>query len=211
MGARFELPGPGDLPARVAAALDVCYLIFTEGHTRSSGTALVGSELAAEGIRLTRLLHALVPDHDEVAGALALMLVTHARTRAVRSRSGDLVPMAEQDRTLWDAAMINEGVALLERTLPRGHVGRFQLQAAIAAVHVGGATSYADTDWRQISMLYGRLHEIAPSPAVVAQLGCGGRHDGRTCTPASPWSTTLLGDPAMSRHHRTVRGAGPPE
>ena len=118
-----------------------------------------------EAIRLTRRLHQAVPDHDEVAGALALMLLTSARTGARTDAAGDLVPLAEQDRDRWDQAMIDEGVGILETVLPRGHVGRFQLQAAIAAVHAE-ALSADDTDWAQIVVLYDMLERVAPSAAV---------------------------------------------
>ena len=148
-GARFERPTPGELPDRVAAVLDVLHLLFTEGSTRSSGTAVVDQTLTAEALRLTRRLRALLPDHDEVGGALALMLLTGARHAARTDDRGDLVPLAEQDRRRWDAAAVVEGVRLLEEVLPRGHVGRYQLQAAIAAVHAE-APSWEATDWRQI-------------------------------------------------------------
>ncbi|WP_335618002.1 RNA polymerase sigma factor [Lentzea guizhouensis] len=199
-GAVFELPAPGDLPARVAAVLDVCHLMFTEGHTRSTGDALVDSPLAEEAVRLTRQLHAVVPDHDEVAGALALMLLTHARATA-RTENGNLVPLAEQDRSRWDRTRIAEGVRILERVLPRGHVGRFQLQAAIAAVHAE-AESWDGTDWRQISLLYAMLARVAPSPvvtlnqAVALGMAFGPEHGLALVGP-------LLDDPAMRRHHRT--------
>ncbi|MFE1596009.1 RNA polymerase sigma factor [Nocardia sp. NPDC058705] len=199
-GAVFELPADADLPARIAAVLDVCHLMFAEGHTRSAGGTLVEETMAAEAIRLTRQLHAAIPDHDEVAGALALMLLTHARS-ASRMRDGDLVPLAEQDRTRWDQSMIAEGVGLLERVLPRGHVGRFQLQAAIAAVHAEAPT-WASTDWRQITILYAMLDRVAPSPIVtlnraVAVGTAFGPKEGLAL--ADP----LLDDPVMVRHHRT--------
>ncbi|HEX8865971.1 MAG TPA: DUF6596 domain-containing protein, partial [Lentzea sp.] len=199
-GAVFGLPTEAELPARIAAVLDVCHLMFTEGHTRSTGDALVDSTLAEEAIRLTRQLHAVIPDHDEVAGALALMLLTHARA-AARTESGNLVPLAEQDRSRWDHQRIAEGVRVLERVLPRGHVGRFQLQAAIAAVHAEAA-SWEDTDWRQITVLYGMLTRVAPSPVVTLNqavaLGMAfGPEDGLAIV------RPLLDDPAMRRHHRT--------
>ncbi|GLY50249.1 sigma-70 family RNA polymerase sigma factor [Lentzea sp. NBRC 102530] len=199
-GAEFGLPTDAALPARVAAVLDVCHLLFTEGHTRSSGDALVDSTLAAEAIRLTRLLHAVIPDHDEVAGALALMLLTHARTPA-RTDGGRLVPLAEQDRSRWDRDQIAEGVRLLERVLPRGHVGRFQLQAAVAAVHAE-ATTWEGTDWRQICLLYAMLARVAPGPVVTLNQAVAvgmaiGPEDGLALL------QPLLDDPAMRRHHRT--------
>nr|WP_196778046.1 DUF6596 domain-containing protein [Lentzea aerocolonigenes] len=199
-GAVFELPTEAELPARIAAVLDVCHLLFTEGHTRSNGDALVDSTLADEAIRLTRQLHAAIPDHDEVSGALALMLLTHARTPA-RADRGQLVPLAEQDRSRWDRQYIAEGVGILERVLPRGHVGRFQLQAAVAAVHAE-ATTWAGTDWRQICLLYGMLARVAPSPvvtlnqAVAVGMAIGAEEGLALIRP-------LLDDPAMRRHHRT--------
>ncbi|MBF6059958.1 siderophore-interacting protein [Nocardia terpenica] len=199
-GAVFEPPGDADLPARIAAVLDVCHLLFTAGHTRSDGGALLDSSLTGEAIRLTRQLHAAIPEHDEIAGALALMLVTHARA-AARTADGTLVPLAEQDRSRWDRAAIAEGVALLERVLPRGHVGRFQVQAAIAAVHAEAAT-WADTDWRQIAVLYAMLDRIAPGPvvtlnrAVAVGMAFGPEQGLALIAP-------LLDDPSMRRHHRT--------
>jgi predicted RNA polymerase sigma factor len=199
-GAVFELPAQADLPARIAAVLDVCHLMFTEGHTRSTGAALVDSPLAEEAIRLTRQLHAVVPDHDEVAGALALMLLTHARA-AARTENGNLVPLAEQDRSRWDHQWIAEGVRILERVLPRGHVGRFQLQAAIAAVHAE-AESWEGTDWRQITLLYAMLARVAPSPVVTLNQAVA---LGMAFGPEAglPLIGPLLDDPAMRRHHRT--------
>lgn len=196
----FELPTEAELPSRVAAVLDVCHLMFTEGHTRSTGGALVDSGLAEEAIRLTRQLHAVIPDHDEAAGALALMLLTHARA-AARTNGGELVPLAEQDRSRWDHQLIAEGVRLLERILPRGHVGRFQLQAAIAAVHAEAPT-WETTDWPQISLLYAMLVRVAPSPIVTLNQAVAvgmavGPADGLTLI------QPLLDDPAMRRHHRT--------
>ncbi|HEX8518516.1 MAG TPA: DUF6596 domain-containing protein [Pseudonocardia sp.] len=199
-GARFALPSEGELPERVAAVLDVCHLVFTEGYSRTSGAALTDVALADEGIRLTRAVRRALPDHDEAAGALALMLLTHARSPARVDRYGDLVPLAEQDRGRWCRALIDEGVALLESTLPRGHVGRYQLQAAIAAVHADAAT-YADTDWRQIAVLYGMLHAVAPGPAVtlnhaVAVAMVHGPDTGLALL------APLVADPAMRRYHR---------
>lgn len=199
-GARFAMPSLEELPARVAAVLDVCHLVFTEGYTRTSGESLVDVELAEEAIRLTRQVHAALPDHDEVAGALALMLLTHARSPARTDDAGDLVPLAEQDRSQWRRDLIAEGVTLLERTLPRGHVGRYQLQAAIAAVHAEAST-YEATDWLQISILYDILSRVAPSHTVtlnhaVAVAMAHGPAAGLTLL------DSLRTDPAMQRHHR---------
>jgi len=200
-GARFELPADAALPQRVAAVLDVLYLVFNEGYTRSAGDSLVDTSLTQEAVRLTRQLARRLPDHDEVAGALALMLLTQAREVTRSDPRGDLIPLAEQDRTRWDRQLIGEGVAVLERVLPRGHVGRFQLQAAIAAVHAESPTS-DDTDWLQITLLYQMLEGVDPSPAVrlnravAVGMSLGPEHglvivDG------------LLGEPALRRHHRT--------
>ena len=165
-GATFPVPSGAELPGRVAAALDVCHLMFTAGYTRSSGTDLLDDDLIAEAVRLTRRMVAAFPDHDEAAGALALMRLTDARAPARVDFRGDLVPLAEQDRSRWRRDAIAEGVALLERLLPRGHVGRFQLQAAIAAVHAE-ADTYGDTDWAQIVVLYRMLDRVAPSATVA--------------------------------------------
>jgi RNA polymerase sigma factor (sigma-70 family) len=199
-GAVFELPSQPDLPSRIASVLDVCHLLFTEGHTRSAGGALVDWNLTDEAIRLTRQLHCAIPDHDEVAGALALMLLTHSRA-ATRTERGNLVPLAEQNRSRWDRDLIAEGVGILEQVLPRGHVGRFQLQAAIAAVHAESST-WESTDWRQISILYAMLDRVAPSPvvtlnrAVAISMALGPKQGLDLIAP-------LLDNPSMRRHHRT--------
>lgn len=199
-GARFSMPAPAELPARIAAVLDVCHLIFTEGAMRTSGAALVDRDLTAEAIRIVRLLTAAVPDHDEAAGLLALMLLTEARAAARTDEHADLVPLAEQDRSRWDAALIAEGVAIVERVLPTGPVGRFQLQAAIAAVHAESPT-WEQTDWPQIVALYRMLEAVAPSPAVtlnraVAVSMVDGPDAGITLL------ATLLADPRPRLGHR---------
>jgi predicted RNA polymerase sigma factor len=199
-GARFETPSADELPTRIAAVLDVLYLVFNEGYARSSGETLVETSLAQEAIRLTRQLHAYLPDHDEVAGALALMLLTDARRPARVDARGDLVPLAEQDRTRWDRGLIEEGVAILEAVLPRGHVGAYQLQAAIAAVHAE-ATRYEDTDWPQIVVLYSMLAEVAPSPAVTLNRAVAvGMVSGPTVGLEA--LEPLVDDPALARYHR---------
>jgi RNA polymerase sigma factor (sigma-70 family) len=166
VGARFRLPSAEELPGRVAAVAQVLYLIFTEGHTASTGTALQRVELTGEAIRLARQLHDRLPDDGEVTRLLALMLLTDAR-RAARSRpDGSLVPLAEQDRSRWDRARIEEGVRLLEAALPAGPVGPYQLQAAIAAVHAE-APGAAATDWAQIETIYRMLDALAPGPVVT--------------------------------------------
>ena len=200
-GARFELPAPEDLPRRLAAVLDVLHLLFNEGYTRTAGPALVDASLTGEAIRLARELGRRLPDHDEVAGALALMLLTQARAEARTGEGGDLVTLAEQDRSRWRREQIAEGVALLEAVLPRGPVGRFQLQAAIAAVHAEAA-AYEDTDWEQIRVLYDMLERVAPGPAVtlnraVAVGMAAGPREGLEIV------DDLLADARMERHHRT--------
>jgi RNA polymerase sigma factor (sigma-70 family) len=165
-GIGFRPPPAAQLPERMAVVLHVLYLIFNEGYTASSGADLQRTELADEAIRLTRLLHRLLPEDDEVAGLLALMLLTDARRSARTDASGELIPLAEQDRSAWDAAAIAEGVDLVSAALRSGPLGPYQLQAAIAAVHAE-AQSAEETDWREILALYGLLERIAPSPTVA--------------------------------------------
>jgi predicted RNA polymerase sigma factor len=178
----------------------VLYLIFTEGHTASTGRGLTDLSLADEAIHLTRQLHRHLPAVDEVTGLLALMLLTDAR-RAARTRpDGSLVPLAEQDRSLWDRAAITEGVRLVEAALPAGPVGPYQLQAAIAAVHAE-APSAADTDWAQIETLYRMLDALAPGPVVTLNHAVAvAMVDG----PAAGLELLepLLGDRQLRRHHR---------
>ena len=165
-GARFVMPSQGELPQRLTAVLRVLYLIFNEGYTASSGPALNRIELTAEAIRLTRELLDRLPEDGEAAGLLALMLLTDAR-RAARTRSdGSLVPLAEQDRSLWDARSISEGLGLITETLGRAPIGPYQVQAAIAAVH-DEAPSAEETDWPQILRLYDLLRTIEPGPMVT--------------------------------------------
>ncbi|QKV77527.1 RNA polymerase sigma factor [Amycolatopsis sp. Hca4] len=153
-------------PERLAAVLQVLYLIFTEGHTASSGDALSRVDLTTEAIRLTRQLRAELPADGEVAGLLALMLLTEARRPARVDTAGALVPLAEQDRTHWNRAFIDEGVALITTALATTPVGPYQLQAAIAAVHDEAPTG-EDTDWAQILTLYDLLRVVAPGPMVT--------------------------------------------
>jgi RNA polymerase sigma factor (sigma-70 family) len=165
-GARFVMPSQAELPERLAAVLRVLYLIFNEGYTASSGPALHRVELTAEAVRLTRQLLDPLPEDGEVAGLLALMLLTDAR-RAARTRpDGSLVPLAEQDRSLWDSRAIAEGIGLVTQTLASAPIGPYQVQAAIAAVH-DEAPSAGDTDWPQILRLYDLLRTIEPGPMVT--------------------------------------------
>jgi RNA polymerase sigma factor (sigma-70 family) len=165
-GARFAMPPPAERQERLRVVLQVLYLVFNEGYTASSGPDLQRADLTTEAIRLARELHRLLPGDGEVAGLLALLLLTDAR-RPARSRpDGSLVPLAEQDRSRWDADAIAEGVALISSALARAPVGPYQLQAAIAAVHDEAARA-DDTDWRQILVLYELLAQVAPSPVVT--------------------------------------------
>jgi predicted RNA polymerase sigma factor len=165
-GARFELPPQPRRTARLGVVLQVLYLMFNEGHTTSAGPGLHRGDLTAEAIRLTRLLHRLLPGEGEVTGLLALMLLTDARRAARTDADGSIVPLAEQRRDLWDAAAIAEGVDLLTRTLGTVPVGPYQLQAAIAALHDEAPTD-EQTDWPQILALYDVLAQVAPGPVVT--------------------------------------------
>jgi RNA polymerase sigma factor (sigma-70 family) len=164
-GEPFSMPAAGERAGRLAAVLHVLYLIFNEGYASTSGPDLQRTELSAEAIRLARLVHRLLPGDGEVTGLLALMLLTDARRAARTGPHGELVPMAEQDRSRWDAAAIAEGVALITAALPRGATGPYQLQAAIAAVH-DEAPSAEATDWPQIMALYEVLLRVSDNPVV---------------------------------------------
>jgi RNA polymerase sigma factor (sigma-70 family) len=164
--ARFELPPPAELPERLQVVLHVLYLVFNEGYAASSGERAQRADLTAEAVRLVRLMHVQVPADGEVAGLLALMLLTEARRAARTDQDGLLVPLAEQDRSRWDPRLIEDGVGLISRTLGRGPVGPYQLQAAIAAVHDEAATA-DDTDWPQILALYDVLTRVSPGPVVT--------------------------------------------
>ncbi|WIX98473.1 sigma factor-like helix-turn-helix DNA-binding protein [Amycolatopsis mongoliensis] len=165
-GAGFALPPPAEQAERLGVVLQVVYLVFNEGYTATAGANLVRAELTAEAIRLARELHRLVPGDGEVAGLLALLLLTDARRPARTAPDGSLVPLSEQDRTLWNAEAIAEGVALVTDTLARGPIGPYQLQAAIAAVH-DEAPIAGVTDWPQILALYTVLERVAPNPTVT--------------------------------------------
>lgn len=164
-GVPFEAPDAAERAGRLRSVLHVLYLIFNEGYTASAGPDLQRAELAGEAIRLARLVRGLLPDDGEAAGLLALMLLTDARRVARTGPDGELIPLAEQDRGLWDRAAIAEGVVLVETGLSRGAVGPYQLQAAIAAVHDEAARA-EDTDWPQILALYGLLERMADNPMV---------------------------------------------
>jgi RNA polymerase sigma factor (sigma-70 family) len=199
-GAQFRTPTAQERDERLPAVLHVLYLIFNEGYTATSGEALNRVELSSEAIRLTRQLHAILPEEGEVAGLLALMLLTDAR-RAARTRpDGALIPLAEQDRRRWDKAAIAEGVAIIEATLPVAKPGPYQLQAAIAAVH-DEAADVTSTDWQQILALYDVLAALAPGPMVALN---------RTVAvamvhgPAAALAelNDAAADPALDGHHR---------
>ncbi|MFJ4103521.1 RNA polymerase sigma factor [Amycolatopsis japonica] len=205
-GAEFVLPPSAELGERLRVVLQVLYLIFNEGYTTSGGPDLHRADLTAEAIRLTRLLRRLMPDEDEVTGLLALMLLTDARRAARAGDDGSLVPLAEQDRTRWNAETIAEGVSLVSEALESGPVGPYQVQAAIAAVHSEAATA-ADTDWPQILALYDVLEKVSPGPVVtlnraVAVAEVNGPEAGLDLL------ATLDDDSRMSQTHRldSVRG-----
>lgn len=203
-GARFEPPAPDQVMARTAVVQQVLYLIFNEGYAASSGRTLQRSELTGEAIRLARLLLDVIPAtspaRGESSGLLALMLLTDARRQARTLPDGGLVPLAEQDRALWDTAQIREGVGLLTSTLGKAPVGPYQLQAAIAAIH-DEAASADDTDWPQILALYDVLGRIAPSPVVTLNRAVA------VAMVKGPFAGlavlgTVEADPQLARSHR---------
>jgi RNA polymerase sigma factor (sigma-70 family) len=196
----FSLPTAEDRAARLEAVTHVLYLIFSEGYMASSGAEVHRCDLSNEALRLTRMLRAVVPDDTEVAGLLALMLLTDARRVARTGPLGELIPLDEQDRRLWDADAISEGVALLSATLPRGAVGPYQLQAAIAAVH-DEASSADTTDWADILGLYGLLQRMSDNPMVTLN------HAIATAMVHGPAAglqrlDALARDPRLAGHHR---------
>ena len=164
-GEPFTLPPPDQRPERLRLVLHVLYLLFNEGYTTSSGPDLARTDLSGEAIRLARGIHAAAPEDPEIAGLLALMLLTDARRPARSGAGGELIPLAVQDRTLWDRRLIIEGIGLITRALRRGQLGEYQVQAAIAALH-DQAASHADTDWPKILSLYGQLEAMTGNPMV---------------------------------------------
>ena len=205
-GVRFRMPSEGERDERLETVLHVLYLIFNEGYASSSGSSLQRVDLASEAIRLARAVHQLLPDDGEVGGLLALLLLTDARRHARSGPDGEIIPLDEQDRTLWEREAISEGVALVSETLSRGAVGPYQLQAAIAAVHDEAALA-EDTDWPQILALYGLLERMSDNPmitlnrAVAAAMVHGPAHGLDLLQP-------LDRDARLARHHRlaAVRG-----
>jgi predicted RNA polymerase sigma factor len=180
--------------------LHVIYLVFTEGHTATSGDALVRADLCAEAIRLARIVRRLLPEQPEVGGLLAQLLLSDARRDARIAADGELVPLVEQDRSRWDRAAIEEGIALVTESLARRRPGPYQLQAAISALHAE-AESYQETDWPQILALYGVLDRLADDPMVtlnrvVALAQVQGPAAGLRLL------TTVAADPRLADHHR---------
>ncbi len=165
-GVRLQRPTEEERASRLGAVMHVLYLVFSEGYAASSGPGVVRDDLSGEALRLARLLHALVPEEAEASGLLALMLLTDARRAARTGPSGELVPLDRQDRSSWDRAAIDEGVALLAASLPGGKVGPYQIQAAIAAVH-DEAPRADDTDWAEILVLYELLQGMSDNPVVA--------------------------------------------
>jgi len=199
-GVPFRLPGPQERALRLRAVLHVLYLIFSEGYTSSDGSQLERPELSGEAIRLTRAVYSFLPDDGEVAGLLALMLLTDARRPARTGPGGELIPLTEQDRALWDQEKIREGVALVTSALSKGSIGAYQLQAAIAAVHDEAARA-EDTDWPQILALYELLRRMSDNPMValsyaVAAAMVNGPSHGLGLLDA------LDSDQRMANHHR---------
>jgi RNA polymerase sigma factor (sigma-70 family) len=199
-GVPFQLPTFQDQAQRIRSVLHVLYLIFNEGYTSSTGPQLQRLELAREAIRLARCIHTLLLEDAEVAGLLALMLLTDARRAARTGPDGELIPLTKQDRNLWDKAQISEGIALLTAALSKGPVGAYQLQAAIAAVHDEAARA-EDTDWPQILALYELLRRMSDNPMVmlnhaVAVAMVRGPSRGLELL------KTLDADPRIAGHHR---------
>ena len=202
-GGRFVPPSAEDREHRLTAVLQVLYLIFNEGYAATAGEQLHRVDLTTEAIRLTRMLHGLLPDEPEVAGLLALMLLTDARRPARSTESGDLVTMEHQQRDLWDKALTAEGTALITAAMRQRQVGHYQLQAAVAALH-NGAPSYAETDWPQIAALYAWLEQLTPTPpvrlsrAVAVAMAYGARR-------GIVLLDSLADDPLIRQRERAVR------
>jgi RNA polymerase sigma factor (sigma-70 family) len=199
-GLPFRLPAADERDQRLHVVLHVLYLIFNEGYTASSGNSLARADLCGEATRLTRLVRRQLPNDGEVAGLLALMLLTESRRSARSTPGGDLIPLVEQDRTRWDRQLIAEGTAMIAAAMAHSALGPYQLQAAIAAVHAD-AERAEDTDWEQVHILYKILERIAPNPMVtlnraVAIAELDGPHAGLQLL------TTLDDDARIADHHR---------
>jgi RNA polymerase sigma factor (sigma-70 family) len=196
----FSMPTDAEKTERLGAVLHVLYLIFNEGYTSSAGEELNRPDLSNEAIRLTRVVHALLPHDGEVSGLLALMLLTDARRSARTGKFGELIPLDEQDRTLWNRSMIEEGVGIVSATLGNGDVGQYQIQAAIAAIH-DEAESASATDWREILAFYEMLANLSESPMValnkaIAVAMVSGFEAGLAAI------ELLESDPAIAAHYR---------
>jgi RNA polymerase sigma factor (sigma-70 family) len=201
-GSTFALPAGPEWEQRLRVVLHVLYLIFNEGYTASSGDDLDRPDLAREAIRLTRMVHAQLPTDGETTGLLALMLLTHARRAARTTAGGDLVPLDEQDRGLWDRDLIDEGTELVRASLAGPELGPYQLQAAIAATHAHAATT-AETNWAQVYALYLILERIAPNPMVTLNRAIAlAEIDGPRA--ALALLATLDDDERMADHHRLL-------
>ena len=195
-----HFPRPETTTERLPAMLHALYLMYTAGHSRPNSDDLFDQAVTDEAIRLARLLHAALPDENETAGLLALMLLSEARRPGRRTHAGELVTLRNQDRKRWNSMLVSEGVSLLEAALPTGPVGAYQLQAAISAVHSEAAT-WEETDWAQIVELYSMLARIAPSPTVTLNyaVAVSEVHGPRA---ALEMLEPLLADKRMSRSHR---------
>ncbi|WP_433356917.1 RNA polymerase sigma factor [Microtetraspora malaysiensis] len=205
-GVPFLLPSGPERAERLGVVLHVLYLIFNEGYAATSGPSLQRVELADEAIRLARMVQRLLPEDGEVTGLLALMLLTHARRAARTGPDGALIPMAEQDRSRWDADCVAEGVALISEALPRGDAGPYQVQAAIAALH-DEAPNAEETDWPQVAALYEVLLRISDNPVVALN------HAVAVAMARGAWAgldllDTLAADERIAGDHRlyAVRG-----
>jgi RNA polymerase sigma factor (sigma-70 family) len=200
----FRMPAPHEWTERLRTVLHVLYLIFNEGYAASTGAQVARTDLSSEAIRLVRALRRALPDEPEVTGLLALMLLTDARRPARTGPHGELVPLAEQDRSRWDRTLIREGVALLTGVLPKRAVGEYQLQAAIAAIHDEAAAA-EQTDWPQILALYGLLERMTGNPMVTLNraIALAMVHG-----PAAGLSALVGLDTRLPAHHRldAVRG-----
>jgi RNA polymerase sigma factor (sigma-70 family) len=197
-GVPFAMPDGRERVERLGAVLHVLYLIFNEGYTSSSGDSLHRADLSHEAIRLTRAVHEILPDDAEVTGLLALMLLTDARRPARTGPDGELIPLDEQDRRLWNRDAIAEGIALLTAVLPRGAVGPYQVQAAIAAVH-DEAPTVGETDWLQIHGLYGLLERMSGNPMVTLNHAIA---RAMVAGPAAGLAMLDALEPRLAGHHR---------